>query len=424
MADEWKDIDEEIKKLEEEFTGNDESLRYLAAPSAADYWKKRSEEEKNLHSKIVESKEEEKKLLETKLKQQKERINQLEEQIKNLNLSIAEESQAWQERLKTKETELILQKQKVDWDEEFKRAQYEKKILEEDVERLKNLNAKEQSDLKRKYETEMAELLSVQNELMDGLKTIENEMNWHKTDSEQKLGSLNEEKKKLAAELEKTRSERDSLRSDIDNLDKENKFLNENVSYLKAREERNRDIYFNYIDFIAGYFSSNIKNCLGTVAGVVSYCFTRTRLNRVARRQLSIITGASGAIVRETEKCRSLLSYKKPDTRVIFAERLLNRLTDNIDTSVLPGGLKLNADFQSLKKAVCPYIDASENVSIEYVHSDMERMMVLKIIMPYKIILNDDYVNFRNTMLMHGWEVSVKAENNKTGIYINIPVES
>ena len=103
--EEWKDLEEELKELEEDFLSEDELLRHLITPSAADYWKKRVEEDKSDFGRLLQIKEEEKEAVREELKNTRSQMEALSQKIRNLEDKLREEASSWEKKLKEKDIE-------------------------------------------------------------------------------------------------------------------------------------------------------------------------------------------------------------------------------------------------------------------------------------------------------------------------------
>jgi hypothetical protein len=422
MDEEWKNIEDELKELENEFSADDDMIRQLSAPSAADYWKKRLEEEKSLYEKIIQTKEEEKKSLQLKLEQQKEQIAALEQKINNLEQTMNEEAQAWQERLKSKETELMLEKERVGWDEDLKKLQYEKKILEEDIERLKVSHQQEIENIISKHKKQLEELLATQNSLIENIESIDRELTEIKTNSTNQINELTQEKNRLSQEIGLNKQKIDELSQKNSELLNENSLLMEKLNYLNNTLEYSKKKYIEYVSFVLHYFTVSFRDYLGTILGIINYCYSKLRIPRVFRKQMMVMNDIVDKILQLIDRTLSFVQIKKLDIQEMYAERLINRLTDNIDTEILPPGLKLKVDFQQLRKVILPYIDLSYKIEIEYKDYKFENFLIFKLTIPDKIVINNDFVMLRNTIFLHNWDIITSFENNETNISISIPV--
>jgi hypothetical protein len=410
-------IDEELKKLEDEFSNDDNVMRELAAPSAADYWKKRLEEEKELWSKMIETKEEEKKALQAKLSKQEKDLVALREDVKKIQSGYAEESQAWQERFKTKETELLLEKERVGWDEKFRGLQYENKILQEEFERSKKYYEEEMSGVRNAHGKELEELISAQNALVENLDSLEREIG----EMEKMTGSYREEKETLGKELALRETKLAELAEKLARAQAEKAELAARADYFYARAGSLKEQYSQYLSCMTDYFFARVRDNIGTVLGIIGYCFRRLGLKKAVKRQMIVMSEASERMLKSMDAVAGLVAPGKLELQDFSAERLLSRLCDNADASCLPPGLKVKANYAVLAEALCPYADRAVKSGVSCRAVPAGNILGLEITVQGKIEVNPEFIRLRHVVFMHEWDMSTAFENNNTKLLIEIP---
>lgn len=295
--DDWNIIENDLRQLEEEFSSNQDFLEHLSGPSAADYWKKKLDSEKELFSKMLETKEQEKKAIESKLSQTVSELTNLQEQINRLEQSIAEESQSWQERLKAKETELVLQKERVDWVEKVKGIEYQNKILQEELQRTKKIYEEQIENDNITHKTELEELLSAQNILVSNFELIDRELKQVELEHDKNLGSLISEKTNLLQELNDKVHELVSTNEKNAQIEKENTKLMVKIDNIVKEAIKEKEEYKQYVQSIQNEFISLIKEQLGTILGINNFCLHRVKAPKFIQKQLSIVNKAVGKML-------------------------------------------------------------------------------------------------------------------------------
>lgn len=419
MADDWNNIDEELKKLEDEFSGDDNVMRELAAPSAADYWKKRLEEEKELWAKIIETKEEEKKALQAKLSKQEKDLDALKQEIKKIGEGYAEEAQAWQERFKTKETELLLEKERVLWDEKFRGLQYENRILQEEFDRSRKYYEEEKTNTKNANKKEMEELLSAQNVLIENLDALERELGEYEASSE----SYRKEKERLGGELALSGEQLKNVSEKYARSEREKEELNARIGYLNESFAERRDGYLEYLSCVTDYFSGRVRDNLGTILGIINYCFRRIRLHKLAKKQLIIVSDVVEKILQSVDKMTELIPPEKLELQEFSAVRLFAKLGDSMEASQLPLDLKIKANYPGLKDALSPYAERAVKAAVVCKPVPVGSILNLEITLQGRISVDPEFIRLRKILFLHEWSLSTAFDSgsNNTKMSIQIP---
>jgi chromosome segregation ATPase len=176
--DEFKDLEEEISKLEGGL-GEEDFLSRLRTPAQGDYWKKRMEDEKELWNKTVESKEQENKRLEKKLQNTEEELRILQKKLSEIELSLQKDALEWEDRVRNKDMELVLERERATWSARVKEIEKENEGLKAKVEELKTFadeaskNAELRvSETKSAHKAEMEQLLREQEEVLSTLEAM------------------------------------------------------------------------------------------------------------------------------------------------------------------------------------------------------------------------------------------------------------
>jgi len=287
--DDLDSMDFDLKEIEDKFSTNEEILEKLSEPSAADYWRRRLEEEKVLFNKTIETKEQEKKALQIKLDQTLNEINTLQEQIKQLEKTFTDQSQSWQERLKVRETELLLQKERVDWINKLKDLEYKNKVLTEEIDRIKKIHEQELQTIKISYKKHFEELLTEQNSLIENFELIERELKIIEESHKKEKQELEVKNVELNKTLETKLSEINSLQNKLTKVEKENATMLERIDTISNEAIKERDDYKQHVQNIINNFISKLKDYIGTITGINNFCLNRTKISRIAQKQLVII---------------------------------------------------------------------------------------------------------------------------------------
>ena len=70
-----------------------------------------------------------------------------------------------------------------------------------------------------------------------------------------------------------------------------------------------------------------------------------------------------------------------------------------------------------------PYVDSAENVDIEYKKGEMEKTFILKLVLPYKLVADLNYVRLRNVIFLHNWNMETEIAGERTFISVIIPFD-
>lgn len=163
--DEFKDLDIELSRLREEMAVKDELARQFRAPTESDYWKHRVDEERVLWKKKMEASSLERKAMEERLAMQQEQLDAYNQSVKDLERRLEQDSRAWEDRLRAKEADLLIEKHRLMSEAKVREIEHEKQSL---LKQLSEINAKlvsmkeeqeeERKNLQRQFAAERAAL--------------------------------------------------------------------------------------------------------------------------------------------------------------------------------------------------------------------------------------------------------------------------
>lgn len=134
--EEFKDIDAEIMRLKEELTVKDENLKQVRFPASGDYWRSRLDEERVLWEKRTALAAEERKVIEKKLNEQNESVNRYNQSIREMERKLENDTKLWEERLRLKEADVLIEKNRLFCETRIKEIEFEKNKLTEKVAEL------------------------------------------------------------------------------------------------------------------------------------------------------------------------------------------------------------------------------------------------------------------------------------------------
>ncbi len=274
----YSELEKELAKLKSELEIQDELTSRFTSPVSSGYWQKRLEEEKMLWEKRIQSKEEEKKILESKLSQQDINLKNYEEKLKDLEKSFERELKDWQEKFRLKEADLLLEKNRILWEEKIKDAESETRqllekinTLNETVARLKDENISE----KEMFQKTFAEEKRILSENINILQNSLSEMNRRFSEVEESFAN---EISRFKGEIQKRDETIESLAAHKERLNEENKSLKFNVE--SARMKSSEEIGSLKNDFLGAIndFNDYLSNQLSIVENLIAYRRTQRQL--------------------------------------------------------------------------------------------------------------------------------------------------
>ena len=242
--DEFNELDKELARLRDQIATRDQATRQYNFVPEGDYWKRRLDEEKILMNKKLSAREEEKKALEAKLSQQQTHIDQYSQNIKDLEKKFDQESHQWEERLKAREMDLVIEKNRILSEEKLTKMEAENKRL---LENIAEMNAKisdlktEQSEEKKKFSEYFVQEREVyvekmkahlrHNEVLEArIKELESEL-------ARKIDEIEKVKNEYAAQLKESEARYKELMQRKESIEKEKA----NADTLNAQQKKQFD---------------------------------------------------------------------------------------------------------------------------------------------------------------------------------------
>ena len=171
------------------------------------------------------------------------------------------------------------------------------------------------------------------------------------------------------------------------------------------------------------FFTGKIKASLGTVLGLVNFCFKKLRLgflseNITIKKQLVVLENIVSEIFSSLERLLLASKREKLNLQQISIERLLTKLHEDIETSVLPAGLTVKADIVKIVRHLKRYCDASTAMVVKYMPAGNETQ--LKLIIPGKIEIDDNLIQLKYVAYLHSWKVVSDTVEKNTVITLFI----
>jgi hypothetical protein len=274
--DDFKDLDQEIEHLKKQLNFGGEGG--AAAPEINDYWKRRLDEEKILFAKRMDARKEEKKALEFKIGQQQSQIEQYHQSLKDLEKKFEQESSQWEERLRVKEADLLIEKNRVLNEEKVKEAEIETRRmlaqvaeLNSKIAHIRDEQAIEIQRLNENFETERQafaekrEAAAQQGALLEKrIKELEQDIAARTAELEKTKAAYDQKLKDADAKIGTLSAERETLdkgaKSLADQLDEQQK---------KAADEK-RQLQVSYKN-LTEYFVGNLRKNFGPLVGLVHF---------------------------------------------------------------------------------------------------------------------------------------------------------
>ena len=258
--DEFKELDEELKKLEDEYsaTGADD-LHELILPTATDYWKRRVDDEKSTWTKLLEAKDQEKSAVEQKLSKAEAEIKSLHEKIRAFDKQLAEELAQWQEKFRLKEIEFEVSRERMNFIDRIKDLEREKVSLQEEISKTKKESEEKLNVIEATHKKEIEELISSQDALVENLSSIEKEMQIVETD--------------LQNYREKNRLQEENivvLKQEKDTAEKDRVALKTDLEEMALDSERRILDIYRHMDSVISYYSEMLRQHVGTLMGIVA----------------------------------------------------------------------------------------------------------------------------------------------------------
>ncbi|MFH1369059.1 MAG: hypothetical protein ABII64_08035 [Elusimicrobiota bacterium] len=302
--DEFNELDKEIEKLKAELSVQDEWARQFQAPAPGDYWRRRLDEEKTLWQKKLQVGEEEKKAMEAKYTSQQAEISAYNQKISEIEKKFDLESRVWEDRLKTKEAELLMEKNRVMWEDKIRESEFENRNflqqiagLNADISKLKDEHAADKKKLEEEFGRE-------KNAYHERIKTNVDSLQILQERILELEGRLNDRQNELAAEKNRhesdiavSREEYEKTIGENDFLKKEKRTLEEEISRGKQKTIEDK-VHVEYeFNAVSKSFVDSWRKSLGAVVGMVRFMKSR----RAARSTWNVLGEMLNKIEGETE---------------------------------------------------------------------------------------------------------------------------
>ncbi|MFQ3675559.1 MAG: hypothetical protein SNJ64_03345 [Endomicrobiia bacterium] len=268
----WDEIEKDLSDLELQYGDSDEIVKNLVTPSVSSYWRKKIEEEKLLHEKILQTKEEEKKQIELKLSQQQQIIEDLKAQIEKLEKGESEKLRQKFDELKLKEIELIKEREKILWQEQIQGLEFDKKVIQQEIDRAKQHFEQEKQELLVYYNRQFNSLLDVQKELIEETNKIEKDLENIVLSAQSEINLAKEQVNKITSELEESKQLLDSIKTEKQNIILEKQKLAETIEQLKQQNITDKKEVKNIISQIVNTYISEIRSLSGIIIGATNFC--------------------------------------------------------------------------------------------------------------------------------------------------------
>lgn len=331
--DEFNDLDRELEKLKAELSLTDEWTRQFSSPAPGDYWKHRMDEEKALWQKKLEVNEQEKKAMEARMNSQQSEIGAYNQKLAEIEKKFDVESKNWEERLKAKEAELLMEKNRLLWEDKVREVEFENRNhlkaiadLNGELSKLKDAHAAEIKKLEEEFGRERGayhERIKTGVEstqlLQERILELEGRLHQRSTELEGEIAKVSGQA--LIAEDNGKKSAAES-----ENLKKEKQQLEAEVARVKQKglEERNHAEHM-FKEMSKGFVDSWRKS-LGSVIGMVRFIqdhrTTRpvwnvfSELLKKAEDETELLAAQAGIASGTQDKYSAVLLASDDDTAV------------------------------------------------------------------------------------------------------------
>lgn len=276
--DEFNDLEQELEKLKDDFSVQDEWSRHFNFPATGDYWRRRLEEEKTLWDKKLAAQEEEKKALASRLEQQQDKIDKYTQELQEIERKFDTEAKQWEERLRAKEADLLLEKNRLLWEEKVRQSDFENKEL---LKQIGELNSKisglktEKASEKDAYNESFTKEKNTFEERAGGLQKQISILETRSSELEGMLEEKSMELDKIRIELKESSARaEDKIQSFIrgkELSEKEKASLGEEIVKLKKQYETEKTQAEKNISGILSEFSVSLKNLVGCASGLLQF---------------------------------------------------------------------------------------------------------------------------------------------------------
>jgi len=296
--DEFHDVDKELDRLKAELAGQDDAIRRFRAPASGDYWQRRLDEEKILWNKKAIAREEEKKALEARLTQQQVHIDQYNNQLKDMERRLDSEAREWEQRLKAKEADLLIEKNRLLSEEKVKHVEMENRRL---LEQVAELNAKiaalkdEHEDDKKKlyqafggertvYEGKVKAYLTEIEVLREKIVSLEGDVARH-------LEELKNARLDYAGQLSRADDALAKLQKEKAAVESEKGALEKEITEVKARGEDEKKALVSRFREADLSLLHHLRTYTGPIAGLIGF-MARYRTTSAVYRVFTQLVGS------------------------------------------------------------------------------------------------------------------------------------
>ncbi len=267
----WDEIEKELSELELQYGDKDDVMQSLITPSVSAYWRRKLEEEKILYEKILQTKEEEKKQIILKLQQQEQIIEELKKQIEKIERGEYEKLKDKFEELRSKELELEKEKEKLVWQQQIQGLEYDKKIIEKEVERAKQEFEQQKQELLVYYNRQFNSLLEVQNQLLEETSRLEQELDKVLFTAKKEVEKFGSEKDLILKELEDLKVVVDNLKREKEILINEKNLLLRNIEDIKKQNIVDKKKIVSDISYNIKNYINEIRSLCGLIIGAINF---------------------------------------------------------------------------------------------------------------------------------------------------------
>lgn len=306
----WDEIEKELSELELQYGDSDEIVRNIITPSVSAYWRKKLEEEKILYEKMLQTKEEEKKQILLKLQQQQEIIEELKRQIERLERGEYEKLKDKYEELRRKELELEKEKEKLVWQQQIQGLEFDKKVIEHEIERVKKDFEQQKQELLVYYNRQFNSLLEVQKELLDETHRLEQEIDKIVTTANEEIKKVAEEKEELVGQLNSIKLISEELKQKNEQLVQENNVLKQKIEELKQTNiQDKRQLVLSLAQNVRTYLAE-VRNLCGIIIGAANFINKYGKYRRSVKFHVELILNTVQRILSILDEVvKSMLEY-------------------------------------------------------------------------------------------------------------------
>lgn len=358
MDKHYSELDKELTRLKSELDIQDEMTSRFTAPVSTNYWQKRLEEEKELWRKRMLGREEEKKVLESRLRRQESELKEYQSKLSDVEKTFERELKNWEEKFRVKEADLLLEKNRILWEEKVKDAESEtRQILEkigtlnETIARMKDEAASEKEKMLARFDEEkkmLADRISFLESALENLKSHYLDVKNLALSEDEKLrkeiASRAAEIEGLSAELSAVAAERNALKKETDSLRSD--FAEESMDIDRKRRAA------------TAAASERISSRFAALVATLEY---RRRMKMPPADESAIFTAETAAILDSLKSGEPETSAPavKPTVAVMGTSEQLKEMASALSDKCSPVFVSTAADMEK----VAPAAMVSDDVS-------------------------------------------------------------